>query len=186
MVQTSKAGRWLPHVSLLWLALCCTVLDAQTGPAGLQQVALGWNASPDPTVVGYYFYYGAASGVYTNKADVGTNTAFTASGLVPGTTYYFSSTSYNAARVESGFVPEVSYVVPGILTVAVTENQGNAITRIQFPVAPTHSYQLESSPDLKNWSNLWLTTTQTTNGWLEYDEASSNLIPSRFYRLILH
>ena len=186
MDQISKARRRLKAAVLIWLALFPAVLDAQTGPVGLQQVSLGWTASPDPTVVGYYFYYGTASGVYTNKTDVGTNTSSTAAGLVPGTTYYFSSTSYNAARVESGFVPQISYVVPGILTVTTTQNQGSAITRVQFPVAPTHSYQLQSSPDLRNWSDLWQTTTQTTNGWLEYDEACSNAIPSRFYRLILN
>jgi hypothetical protein len=153
------------------------------GPSG-QQVTLGWTASSDPTVVGYYLYYGNASGVYTNSIDVGTNTTFTVTGLVAGSTYYFTAASYTAAGTESPYVPEVSYVVPGILTV--TQNPADATMRVRFPVAPTQSYQLQVSSDLKSWSNLWLTPTQTTNGWLEYDEPCTNTLPGRFYRLILN
>jgi hypothetical protein len=133
-------------------------------------------------VVGYFLYYGTASGAYTNQTDVGTNTTFTVTGLVAGSTYYFSATSYTAAGIESSYVPEVSYIVPGIL--ALTQDLASAIMRVQFPVAPAQSYQLQVSSDLESWSNLWLTPTQTSNGWLEYDEPCTNTIPSRFYRLI--
>ena len=184
MVQISRMGRWLSAVSLIWLNLCSAVLGSQPGLFGSQQATLGWNASPDPTVVGYYLYYGTTTGVCTNQIDVGTNTVFSVGGLVAGSTYYFSATSYNGARIESSYVPEVAYIVPGIL--AVTQNVSSAITRIQFPVAPTHSYQLQASSDLKSWSNLWLTPTQTTNAWIEYDDPCTNAMPSRFYRLILN
>jgi hypothetical protein len=184
MAQTAKTVGCLPVVvCLIWLAVCSAALGGQQGPSA-QQVTLGWNASLDPTVVGYYLYYGTTSGVYTNKTDVGTNTVFTASGLVAGSTYYFTATSYTAAGTESSYVPEVSYLVPGILTV--TQNPGSAIMRVRFPVAPAQSYQLQASSDLKSWSNLWLTPIQTTNGWIEYDEPCTNTIPSRFYRLILN
>jgi hypothetical protein len=151
-------------------------------------VTLGWNASSDPTVVGYHVYYGTTSGVYTTKIDVGTNTMFSVSGLVAGTTYYFTETSYNAASVESSYVPEVSWVIPGILTATLIPANGigstNVTTCIQFPVAPAHSYQLQASSDLNSWSNLWLTPTQTTNGWVQYNEAITNTLSARFYRLI--
>ena len=170
MVQLSKTARGLIVASLIWLSLCSAALASQPGPSGSQQVSLGWNASPDPTVVGYYLYYGTASGVYTDQIDVGTNITFTVTGLVPGSTNYFTTTWYNGARIESGYVPEVVYIVPGILTV--TPNVSSATTCIQFPVAPSHTYQLQSSPDLKNWSNIWLTPTQTTNQWIEYERTS--------------
>jgi hypothetical protein len=184
MVQIPKTKRWLSAAILTWLTLCSAALGNQGGPPGSQQVTLGWNASQDPTVVGYYLYYGTTTGVYTNKIDAGTNTTFTATGLVAGSTYYFSTTSYNAAGIESSFVPEVSYLVPGILTA--TQNPANGIMRIQFPVAPAHSYQLQASFDLKSWSNLWLTPTQTTNGWVEYDEPCTNTPSMKFYRLVLY
>jgi len=179
--QTSRTGRLLSLVCLVWLILFPEVLRGQATASGLQQVTLGWNASLDLTVVGYILYYGSASGVYTNQIDVGTNTVFSVGGLVAGSTYYFSATSYTAAGTESSYVPEVSYVVPGILTL--TQDPASAIMRVQFPVAPSQSYQLQVSSDLKSWSNLWLTPIQTTNAWVEYSEPLSLAIPSRFYRL---
>ena len=115
---------------------------------------------------------------------MGTNTAFTVTGLAPGSTYYFATTSHTAAGDESNYSDEVAYTVPGILAAALSV--GKALTHIQFPVAPGHSYQLQFSPDLKIWSNLWLTAVQTTNGWIEYDDPLSSTVPARFYRLILH
>jgi hypothetical protein len=139
--------------------------------------------------VGYRIYYGTTSGVYTTKIDVGTNTQFTVSGLVAGTTYYFTETSYNAALVESSFVPEIAWVTPGILTVTLRSTNAidsiNTTACIQFPVAPTHSYLLQASSDLNSWSNLWLTPVQTTNGWVQYTEPCTNTLSARFYRLVV-
>ena len=75
-------------------------------------VTLAWNASTDPSVVGYNVYYGGASGAYTNELCAGNATNITISGLVQGTTYYFAATSYAASGLESSFSSEVSYLVP--------------------------------------------------------------------------
>jgi hypothetical protein len=182
MARSSKAQRALLVGGVIWLGIFSNALGAQ--PAPLDQVALGWNSSPDPTVVGYYLYYGGATGVYTNKVDVGTNTIFSVTGLVPGSTYYFTTTAYNAARMESAQIPEVSYVVPGTLTV--TPNPTDGSMRVQFPVAPAQTYQLQASFDLKTWTNLWLTPIEATNGWIEYDDPPNAAIPAKFYRLIMY
>jgi hypothetical protein len=185
MDYVSKTGRCLPVACLIWLAVCCADLRGQATLSGFQKVTLGWTASSDPAVTGYYFYYGTTSGVYTNKTDAGTNTAFTVNGLVPGTTYYFSATSHNASGMESGYVvPEVSYVVPGIPgMLLLTQDPASAAMRVRFPVAPTCAYRLQASSDLKTWSTVWLTPTQTTNGWLEYNEPCNKSFRARFYRL---
>ena len=47
-----------------------------------QNVTLAWNASTDPTVVGYNIYYGGASATYTNTLSAGNATNLTVSGLV--------------------------------------------------------------------------------------------------------
>ncbi len=100
-------------------------------------VTLVWNPSADPLVVGYNVYYGGASLTYTNKISVGAATNVTISGLVPGTTYYFAATSYNASNVESPFSSELTYLVPtvpfvyqpptlnAINNLAITENTGS-------------------------------------------------------------
>jgi hypothetical protein len=99
---------------LLWAALLW--LSLSSAELGAQSVTVGWDASPDPTVAGYYASYGSESGVYTNKVDVGTNRTFTATGLIAGQTYYFVATSYNAEGIESVPTPELAYLVPGNIT----------------------------------------------------------------------
>jgi Fibronectin type III domain len=181
MVQITKTGRCFCGAGLIGLAfISATLGNAQ--PSGGQQVTLGWTASPDPTVVGYYLYYGTASGDYTNRINVGTNTEFTVSGLVAGTTYYFSETSYNAGSIESSYVPQISYLVPETLTL--TQNPTNGAMLVQFPVVSGQSYQLQASSNLISWSNVWSTSTETTNEWIEYDEPVTNTVSTRFYRLI--
>jgi hypothetical protein len=183
MVPILKTAKCLAVAGLSWLVFCSPVFGGQPGPSA-QQVTLGWNPSSDPTVVGYTLYYGTSSGVYPNKIDVSTNTTFTLTGLVPGSTTYMNITSYNAAGMESSYVPEVSYIAPGVL--ALSQNAASGNTIIQFPVAPGGSYQLQCSPDLITWSNLWVTPTQTNNTWVQFSEPISTAIPSRFYRLILN
>ena len=100
-----KNGGWRSLCSILWMIFFSTAYG-QPAPPGL--VTLGWTASTDPAVAGYYVYYGTASGVYTNKTDAGTNTVFTFAGLAAGSTYYFTATCYNAVGIESSFAPEIS------------------------------------------------------------------------------
>jgi len=75
-------------------------------------VTLAWNATADPTVVGYYVYYGGASRDYTNKTAAGLGDSRSVSNLVAGIKYYFAATAHNAAGVESSFSSEVTYTVP--------------------------------------------------------------------------
>jgi len=105
--------------SLLWLAA------AATGYAD-QSVALLWDPSPSPDVVGYAVYYGTASGVYTTRLDAGTNTVATINGLTEGLTYFFVVTSYDEYGNESDPSNEVSFNVPGV-AVAI-----NALTTLVF------------------------------------------------------
>jgi hypothetical protein len=87
------------------------IATAYGRPASPGLVTLGWNASADPTVVGYHVYFGGVTGNYTNETDVSTNTLTTVTGLFTGATYYFTATSYNASGVESTPAPEISWTV---------------------------------------------------------------------------
>jgi len=93
-------------------------------------VTLAWNASTDPSVVGYNVYCGGASGVYTNEICAGNATNATISGLVQGTTYYFAATTYAASGLESPFSSEVSYLVPMNAPIVNQPPTLNAITNL--------------------------------------------------------
>jgi hypothetical protein len=72
-------------------------------------------------------------------------------------------------------------MVPEILTVMQSLNNAtNAVTRIQFSVAATHSYQLQASSDLQSWNNVWLTPIETTNAWIKYDDPLPKTVSAKF------
>lgn len=74
-------------------------------------VTCAWDPNPEPDVQGYILYWGTESGVYSSTATT-TNTQVTASGLLPGTTYFFVVTAFNAYG-ESWPSNEINYTVPG-------------------------------------------------------------------------
>jgi hypothetical protein len=79
---------------------------------GTATVSLAWDSSQDPDVVGYFRYFGTSSGVYTNVEDVGPATSVAISGLLQGTTYYFSVSAYNSIGLQSLPSAELPYTVP--------------------------------------------------------------------------
>src|SRR6516164_2636534 len=64
-------------------------------------VTLAWDPSTDPTVVGYFLYYGNQSGNFSHSINAGSATSATVTDLIPGQTYYFVATAYNAAGIQS-------------------------------------------------------------------------------------
>jgi len=151
---------------------------------GTQTVQLGWDASQDPTVTGYFLYYGTACKTYTNQIDTGTNAMATVSGLQEGETYYFAVTAYNSDGVESDFSSEVTYITPGFLGVVGGTNSN--FVRMEFPVAWDHSYEIQASVDLKAWTTIGQTGVATSNAWTQFSDPQASQFPKRFYRLVLH
>lgn len=93
---------------LNFLLLLLWIFSARTTWA----VTLAWDASADPTVVGYDVHYGTVSGAYTTTLDVGNVTTKTManSGFSIGRTYYFAVTAYNAQLLQSVPSNEVSFI----------------------------------------------------------------------------
>ena len=150
---------------------------------GVSSADLAWNPNPDPSVAGYNVYYGGASRTYTNVLSVGNTTNVTINGLLEGRDYYFAVTAYDASGNESDYSAETTYIVPGWLLLTPGATAGSAL-RVQFPVAPAHSYELQVSSDLTSWTTVWLTV-GVTNTWVEYDAPIAS-VGSQFYRVILH
>jgi hypothetical protein len=110
---------WIFALRLILLG-CLAVCFLQSARA-VQSVALTWNPSTDPAVVGYKIYYGTVSPVsqnYTNVVVLGNVTTTTISGLADGTTYYFAATTYDAVGDESAFSNEASFTTPSVTGVS--------------------------------------------------------------------
>jgi len=124
--------------TVLVLLLGILFITAFTGLAA--NVTLAWDPSPDPQVVGYRIYYGAASGNYTNSSPVGMVTTATLTGLAVGTTYYFAATAFDTNGVESIFSNETSYTpIPAVnqpptlnALVNVTINEGAGLQTVNL------------------------------------------------------
>ena len=173
------------NYQVLFVLFILPIWFARVNCAAAQTVTLGWNASVSSDVVGYNIYYGTNSGSYPNKIDAGEVTTFTISNLTAGVTYYFAATDYDAGGNESGYSSEISFLLPGILTLTQGANAG-APPVIQFPVAPGHWYEVQATTDLQSWASIWQTDVATANTWLQFTDPDSAAFSSRFYRLVLH
>lgn len=97
------------HAIVLLVSLLACTMPAVAFSG--QVIAVGWDASTDPTVIGYYVYYGSSSRNYTNVLAVGNTTSALVSNLVSGVTYYFAATTYTADGLESDYSIEASYAI---------------------------------------------------------------------------
>jgi len=161
----------------LLLAVCAPARGAQ-----LQSLTLAWDPSPSSTVSGYALYYGASATNLDYYVDVGTNTSYLATGLQQGQTNYFAVVAYNAQGVESPFSNLITYVVPGLLSVASKAGPRSPAV-ISFPVTPGHTYKVQASVNLKTWAPIFQFSA-TNSQMVQFQDAESANLKMRFYRLV--
>ena len=77
-------------------------------PPSSTKASLSWSPVTSTNLAGYKLYMGTASGRYGTAVDIGNVTAYVASNLTLGTTYYFVVTSYSTSGSESPYSNEVS------------------------------------------------------------------------------
>ena len=100
----------LKRAVLLVLRICgCIAMFAfsasVSGSTVTGSVELAWNPSISTNVVGYYIFYGVACREYacSNYVAGAVSTNASVTGLVPGTTYYFSATAVDSLGNQSPF-----------------------------------------------------------------------------------
>lgn len=167
-----------------WAAVLLAIVLLCTSAKGTPNVTLAWNASSDPSVAGYFLYYGSAAGAYTNRIDIGNNTTTSVLGLDEGQTYHFAVSAYNASRAEGTLSADITYITPGLITLLSPVNP--KIMNLTFPVAPNHWYEIQASADMRTWGTIGQTGVATSNAWTQFTDTQSGQFSSRFYRLILH
>ena len=172
-------------IFLLTMAIC-------PGANAVQSAFLSWNASTDPTVIGYNIYYGGESGVYTNEISVSNVTSAVIPGLVEGATYYFVVTAYDSFDDESLFSNEAGYLVPSSGSSNPPPPPGaklqlNPITGGGFTLTGQgisgHTYQVEMTSDLTTWTTISIQTAGP-DGTFQFTDLSAAYSPMRFYRTL--
>jgi hypothetical protein len=95
--------------------LAILIILALAASAGAANFTLTWDApttntdgSPLTDLAGYRLYRGVATGIYGPPTDVGNVTAYTVTGLLSETMYYFVVTAYDTDNNESAYSNEVS------------------------------------------------------------------------------
>lgn len=95
--------------SVVLLAL----LALSASPLHAGSVTITWDRNTEPDVISYTVFYGTQSGVYTLNQAVGNVTAWTASNLTEGQTYYFAVQAVSSDGLSSPLSAEVSTTIPG-------------------------------------------------------------------------
>jgi len=152
-------------------------------------LALAWDPSGDPTVIGYRLYQGTESQVYTSISDIGSTTSALVAGLIPGMTYYFAVTAYDASGLESSFSGEISYTVPqswillpgagpsfSIRLDSVNQATLSGIGRAGYV------YSVLVTEDFSSWIMLG-SVTANSDGTFQFTDEVSPFGTTRFYRL---
>lgn len=91
------------------------VTKAQNGVVSQgHRVALVWNASTSPDVIGYNIYRGNRSGGPYSKINPVPNasTVYTDTSVTDGNTYYYVTTSVNSDNQESGYSNQSQATIP--------------------------------------------------------------------------
>ena len=87
-------------------------LTVTTNPADIHSVTLSWNPSTDAGVAGYQVFSGQASGNYSLTRNLGLVSSLVVTGLVSGTTNFFTVREYDTTWREGDLSPEIQYFVP--------------------------------------------------------------------------
>jgi hypothetical protein len=160
-----------------------------SAPTPQGSLSLAWDPSPDLSVVGYRFYLGITSEIYTNVIDVGDQTSITISNLVPGATYFFAVTAYDVTGLESAFSGEIAYSVPSSALLPPTSVLCSGLTRntlgqmtVTGTAPPGWVYDVWASQDLLSWLLIG-TVIVDAAGTFQLGDPLSDVIPTRYYRL---
>ncbi len=147
-------------------------------------LTLAWAPSDMAGLGGYRVYEGSASQNYTFMQDVGTATNATISGLLPGTTYYFTVTDYDINGLESLFATEISYTVPPVVpTLSVTLNQSRQVV-LSGSAPPGYVYEVQARPfpNSSGWTVIGSVTVDSNNSF-QFTDTTGMTNQVQFYRL---
>jgi hypothetical protein len=147
-------------------------------------LTLAWDASPSPSVSGYFLYTVDAGNSQTVKTDAGNTTTATINSLISGHKYSIRVTAYDSSKNESGPSNVLVVTAPSVAGFPTPPESSLSIDSrglLWIKGAPGIMYGIQASSDLKNWTEIGQV------------KGASNLVPffdgavatgqTRFYRV---
>jgi hypothetical protein len=89
-----------------------TGLTIVTNAADLHSITLKWTATKDAGVAGYTVFIGQASGKYSLTKNIGLVSSLVITGMVTGTTNFFTLREYDGGSNPGAIAPEVRWFAP--------------------------------------------------------------------------
>ncbi len=204
MFESGRALSLCGRIGVTSAAMLCA-LFSQTARCE-QNVTLGWSASTDTNVAGYYLYLSTNSGSYGSRIDVGNVTMATIAGLTGrSTTYYFVASSYNSSRMESTMSSQVSFTTssnysPALVVVPSLAGNVNSLLVLtntaneQNSPKAALSYSLAGAPSTMHINNstgrlIWrpqMTDGGTTNAvTVQVTDSSTGLYNTQSFNVVV-
>ena len=132
-VVAAKLARPASISRFIFLCLVTLGMSLAEMVHGQVSVVLGWSPPSDNSVVGFYVYYGTASGQYTYKIDAGNVSTFKVPNLAAGSNYFFTVSSYDMNGTESEPSAETVLALPKNLFFLGQVDLAQTFEYLQFP-----------------------------------------------------
>lgn len=146
-------------------------------------MTLKWDYNTDPSTVGYKFYVGFSSRNYAGLYDVGPTNYISLDGLIPGVTYYFGATAYAVGGLESDFSNEIVFNSGNNVLKFNSMKSLNGFFIMTFNGYAGFAYIIQATSDFVNWTPVYTTGIQQTNGIITIVDGQTLNYPFRFYRV---
>jgi len=164
---------------LAWAALFCGLILFSVRAKAQGAVELTWDPDQTGLVTQYRVFYGTHSGVYTNSVLIGASADVELTGLQEGVTYYFAIQAMDQQGDVSQLSNEATYSVPVLQPVTIQMILSPGQIYLYGSVSPPGYWELDSSPDLQNWTMVDYDTSDSFGYPVDTSQA-----PQLFFRVI--
>ncbi len=152
-----------------------------------QSVELTWDPATNSTdtnalVTQYRVWYGTHTGIYTNTLVIGADNNIEVDGLQGGVTYYFAIQAMDQQGDVSPLSNEAVYsepVIQPVLIQMIPPDPGSTSFYIYGNVSPPGHWELDSSPDLQNWTEIGYDTSDSFGFIVDMTQS-----PRLFFRVV--
>ena len=170
--------------ALLSVALCLPLISVDAAPLRACPVTLKWDASTDPSVVGYAIYYGLANQPSTNRMDTGRTQQATFMNLQAGVSYDFYAVSYGATGAESMPSNALRHSPPALSRTQLTKQSNKWRVALKAEPGTVCRVEYADAPSGATWRML-TNVTASALGYVVALDSVINNVATRYYRAAL-